>query len=412
MTTTPQLSALLRSATLAAALLGLPAAAMASDASQPVTDAARAGERVQLPALDFAAIPRLDATIRDADSPQLLLSDKPEYFRTGNGIAMQEAVEPGDVRLYLYHVPTPDAGPKQIAATIENLGDGPMRVRFRKASLNGPGGDYHKLGKDGQIELLAEDDPAATNLDFELPAGERRLVDARLGSLNSKTNDLLHGIYVFTIDQPARITTLQADPGADAAAMVEELPKLPQVLPGHHASGAGRGLFATGANKEVTADSYDTADGPRQIIFADGEIESWISGVDSLAGEDPALGEAEPQNKGNYGVIYRLRIPYTSSDGRGVSLVTYNARAGARWCEKAAVAVRVLGDNGLLPTDESGSVPLPNDQVRYGGPPEGVVIQHFPAAPEGGEIELLYTPPGASCLPVPFVLIPLDNTNN
>lgn len=358
-----------------------------------------AGERVQLEHIDFAAIPQLDLEIRDLEgAPQFLLSDKPEYFRTGDGIAMQEKVQPGDVRLYLYHVPTPDAGPKKITALIENLGDEALTVDFAKAVLPKPGKDYHKIGKAGLVGFFSPPNDLS-GMTLCLAPGETKVLDPSLLSYDLETDDLIHGIYEFNADQPARITTLQTSPGQDPARALDHSEKLPQVLPGWHASGAGRGLFLDNALKHVqVTDAWDTADGPAQIIFADGE-NHWIKGTDGITGEATL-------NKGNYGVVYEIEIPWTSSDGKAVALMVYNARAGAQWCGNQAVAVQ-LETEGKLPTGEHGIVELPKGQVRYGGPPEAVVVQVFEPT-EAGTINLRYSPPGASCLPVPFVLLPIE----
>jgi hypothetical protein len=144
--------------------------------------------------------------------------------------------------------------------------------------------------------------------------------------------------------------------------------------------------------------TFDTAGGAMQVVLADGQRDGWIEGTDSLSPN-----EASP-NKGNYGVMYRIKLRYTSSDGRGVALLVFNARSGARWCEYQASAA-VVGE-GEMP---AGTVAIPADQVRYGGPPETVLLQRFAPAPAGEtrEIELLWSPPGASCLPNPLILLPL-----
>jgi hypothetical protein len=85
--------------------------------------AARPGAVVQLPEFlqQRADLPFVPANIAPDVGPQLLLSDKPEYFLTGNGLALQEDVQPGIVRLYLYHVPTPSDARKTITAEVEAL---------------------------------------------------------------------------------------------------------------------------------------------------------------------------------------------------------------------------------------------------------------------------------------------------
>lgn len=372
-------------------------------AARTIAQADAVGQRLELEDVNFENIPKLPLNIEPAGGPQFLLSDKPEYFRTGDGIAMSERVEPGDVRLYLYHVPTPDAGPKKITAVIENLGEEAMHVKFERAIVPTPGGDYQKIGKTGLVGLFSEGGDLS-NMNLTVPAGETVLLDESLLQYDLVTNDLIHAIYEFSVDQPAQISTLQTAPGVDPTKAVNTLEKLPPVLPGHHPSGAGRGLFETSAIDLTTEGTWDTADGAAQVIFADGD-DHWIEGRDSISGE-PSL------NKGNYGVIYRMRIPYRSSDGRGVSLLVYNPRAGAKWCGVQAVAVKLLSE-GQLDAGETGIAELPGDAVRYAGPPEAVLVQHYPPAGEGeeGVIELLFSPPGASCLPVPFVLVPTPAAN-
>src|SRR5205823_3560571 len=85
--------------------------ALASPATQPFESGirdAKSGDILLLPdSLDLKQIPILEIKTTDAHGPQFLFSDKPEYFRTGNGIAMQEEVKAGLVRLYIYHCPEP-----------------------------------------------------------------------------------------------------------------------------------------------------------------------------------------------------------------------------------------------------------------------------------------------------------------
>jgi hypothetical protein len=59
-------------------------------------------------------------------------------------------------------------------------------------------------------------------------------------------------------------------------------------------------------------------------------------------------------------------------------------------------------------TDGGGVVALPKDKPRYGQYPQAVMIQKFAPLPAGKneQIELTYSPPGASCLPTPILLVP------
>ncbi len=360
---------------------------------------AHPGQIVLVEGLDLGeeSIPVIQVARVDAGGPQFLVSDKPEYFRTGDGIAMQERIEPGRVRLYTYHVPEPTDAKKTITAVIENIGDKPMNFRFLRYAFPRPGKDYHQIGKAGLIDYFGGQAPSDTRI---LKPGMRMAIDPAMDRTVVGRDDLVHGFYEFEIDQPAVVTVLQRDPDADSAEAVDRLEKLPRVLPGQNPSGAGRGLFQLSDFEVAPLEEgfvLDTADGPQQIIVADGNRDAWIVGRDSIAGLE------EAPLKGNYGVMYRIKLNYTSSDGKGVALLVYNSRSGGKWCSKQALALQV--NEGEFP---GGTVAAPSDQVRYGGPPEAVLIQRFPPLAEGeiGTMEILFSPPGASCLPVPLLFVP------
>jgi hypothetical protein len=55
-------------------------------------------------------------------------------------------------------------------------------------------------------------------------------------------------------------------------------------------------------------------------------------------------------------------------------------------------------------------VVLPVDRVAFGGAEEAALIQRFPPLPDGTNetLEVIYTPPGACCLPTPLVFVPYE----
>jgi hypothetical protein len=405
----------LAASAVAVASIALPVRAQdASPATQPATPVAahdeferslrtaRPGDLVQTPFLDTRALAPIPLSIAAAPgAPQYLLSDKPEYFRAGDGIAMQEEVRPGVVRLYLYHVPEPTGAPKTISAVIENLGPGPMRMRFLRYASPDPSGDYHKLARQAMVTYLSGANPPA-ELDRTLGPGERSVIDPSIDRRAVTKDILVHVLHEFEIDQPARITVFQRDPNVNSLKVIDGLPKLPRVLPGWHASGAGRGLFLTSDFDVTTKEDrpFDTTAGAAMVLVADGKDDSWIEGRDTLDPSSPA------QNKGNYGVMYRVRIPYTTPDGRGVAVLMCGHRPDNKWCRYTSAAVKV--NDGVHP---GGVVALPSGANRFDSLPQAAVMQVYPAVPEGqtGTIEFTYSPPGACCLPTPILLIPYPN---
>lgn len=349
------------------------------------------GQRLLTPFNDLNAIPVLPITLTsDPDSPQFIISDKPEYFRTGDGIALQETVKPGVVRLYVYHCPLPKTKAKNIAAVIENLSDQPMKLEMLHQGAPPPSGDYHALAKAALVQYF--DDAAPKPQVVTLEPHARRYIDEKLSNTSVASDILVHGLYEFRIDQPARITTFEKEPGAPLESM-DKLEKLPPLLPGSHASGAGRGLFPTSNIDGAITDgnTYDTADGVRQIIVADGKTDPWIAGHDGYDG-------AVSYNKGNYGVMYRFKLKVKSSNGQKLALLLSNGRGTKGFCDVAGAVVKLSGQ----------TIPLPRDVPRFAMLPEACMIGTVSPTKEPTEVELIYTPPGASCLPLPILLVPFE----
>ncbi len=360
---------------------------------------ARPGDVLKLPASigPLADIPHMPLHRRAAnDSPQLLFSDDPEYFRGGNGIALQEEVNPGRVRLYVYHVPATGTGPKTITAIIENRGPQPMRFRMLRSAFPKPGKDYHRIGKAGLTAWFDARPEAEVRARSLLP-GERVPIDPIMDAASAADDELVHGLYEFEINQPARISVLQREPGEDSANVLDTLPKPPPVLAGHEAAGAGRGLFSS-SNIDVTPAGFvlDPAKGPLQLVVADGQTDPWIRGRDGITG-------SQTRNQGNYGVMYRIRLRRVGSSaarGKGIAVFMAHGFVQSKWCGHVAAAVQINGR----------TVPLPTRKYSFEAFPTAALIATLPPLAGGAteDIEILYSPPGASCLPTPILFIPYE----
>ncbi len=356
------------------------------------------GQIVEVPNLDFEKLQVLPVKISPATGPQYLLSDRPEYFRSGDGISMQEQVKPGLVRLYLYHVPDPAGDRKTISAVIENLGSTEMHVRFKRYAFPRPGGDYFKIGKQGLRDYFNCGPEKAAAHNLIVPPHSIVPLDAALdGSVVTK-DILVHAIFEFEIDQPARVSVFQRGPDVKSADAVKVLAKLPLVLK-NVSSGAGRGLFNL-CDFAVTLpeeQSFSTKDGAAQIVVADGKRDPWIRGHDSIE-------NVQTSDKGNYGVMYDIHLKRIGKgDGQALAVLVTHHRTDMKGCRYSASAASV--GKGIFP---GGTVVCPADEATYEGWPKAVVLQRYPPLPAGEEqtIDIVYSPPGASCLPTPIVLIP------
>ncbi len=326
--------------------------------------------------------------------PQYIISDDPEYIRIPEAVVVREKVQPGSVRLYVYNVNAvqePVKMERKITAVIRNTGDSEMHLKILRYSSQKPSTDYFGIAKQGLVDYF--NSVPHTNPVVIRP-GEFAAIDEKLENNRVKYDELVHGFYEFVIDQPGEISVVQTDPsvrGSDAAK------RLTEVHPSSRTN-AGRGLFGV-SNYLVTArDTIDTAQPASKIIVADGKLDPWVNGIDGSTGRIMNLA-------GNYGVIYDIEVNWKSTEGKGLALVTWNAMAGAKWCDGMVNAIKVSAGKF-----REGFVTVPSDKAYNTGNPDAVLLQVF--LPDKNskvqKIKITFTPPGATCLPVPLALIPVD----
>jgi len=328
--------------------------------------------------------------------PQHVISDDPEYIRVPEAIALQEPVQPGAVRLYVYNVngvKEPAKIDRRITAVIKNNGTADMHIRMLKYSSQKPSTNYYQIGKQGLADYFAS---APQNLIRTVKPGQAIAIDEKLEKYIAKYDELVHGFYEFTIDQPGEISIIQTDlntPGPKA------LSRIKTILPPKGHSGAGRGVFGVSNYRIITDSVYDTKEGVKEIIVADGDNDPWVLGKEKNT-------EGVATLAGNYGVIYNIEMKWKSTDGKGLALVTWNSRSGNnQWC--GGMANTMVVSEGKF---KEGIIQLPSDRLVTKAAPEAILIQVFKPAANGEEqtIRLTYSPPGASCLPTPLIFIPVD----
>jgi hypothetical protein len=57
---------------------------------------------------------------------------------------------------------------------------------------------------------------------------------------------------------------------------------------------------------------------------------------------------------------------------------------------------------------------VPTKEPYLRGSDKAVLLQVYPPVAKGktADIEITYTPPGASCLPTPLLLVPIESSGN
>jgi hypothetical protein len=299
-------------------------------------------------------------------------------------------------RIYTYHVNGTTGTISKITTVMENKGKAPMNVRYLRRANAGPSTNYYLVGKQGMSRFLKAQ--PEVNPSITIPAGSSAVLDPYKEEARIKFDELIHSFHDIQIDQPGVITVLQTPPDNDS---VEASKRITTVIPPKN-FGAGRGRFpfseyqVTVHGPDGAGSAFDTAQGPAQIIVADGKRDPWMEGKDTELNTTVAL-------KGNYGVIYDIEIPYTSSNGKSVAVMVFNARTGAKWCDNMAAAIGV-GPGKF----DSGIVDVPTGYTYVTGLDTAVLLQVLPPTEKQEIARIRFTPPGASCLPVPILLIPFD----
>lgn len=354
------------------------------------------GHTMQVPGLLSEQLPALAYQKIVLPGPQFIISDDPEYIRVPEGVALREPVEPGSVRLYLYNVngvQEPAKMERKIAAVIRNTGSQPMHIRMLKYSSQQPTTNYFFAGKQGLADFFLSKPETVAR---EVKPGASICLDPKQDKAVVKYDELVHGFYEFVIDQPGEVSIVQTDmktPATVAAARTKT------ALATKQYAGAGRGTYGISNYRIIVKDTLDTKQGMTQILVADGEKDPWVIGREATTGELKSL-------DGNYGILYNIELSWKSSNGKALALVTWNPRGdNSQWCGGMANTMIVSGGKF-----KAGIIQLPNNQLVTTKAPEAVLIQVFTPSANGEvqKIHITYSPPGASCLPTPLILIPVD----
>lgn len=355
---------------------------------------ARQGEIVSLPGFLRAKMPQLSYSKKVTGNVQLLMSDDPEYVTDTSAIVLKEKVKPGNVRLYVYNVNgviQPQKMERKIVAVIKNTGSKTMHFQIKKKSTEKPSDNYYEIGKTG----LADYYRSHSERLMTLAPGKVMLIDPEMDNQIAQYNELVHGIYEFHIDQPGEVVVLQTSPnvkGTNAASQIK------YIVPTGHLN-AGRGLFTPADYSVHVNDVLDTKSGPYILTIADGKIDPWVKGYESSSNKKVELA-------GNYGVMYNITIPWKSSDGKSLALLTWNPMGGVgQWCD--GMANSMIVSKGKF---DSGVVKLPGNALVVKKDPDAILVQVFQPATNNGiqQIHIVYSPPGASCLPTPLVFVPVS----
>jgi hypothetical protein len=234
---------------------------------------------------------------------------------------------------------------RRITAVIRNTGRGDMHIRMLKYASQKPSANYYQIGKQGLADYFRSKPQRHIRI---VKPGQAIAIDEQLEKNIVQYNELVHGFYEFVTDQPGEISVIQTDLETTGP---EALKRITNIIP-PKGQNAGRGVFGVSNYRVITDSLYDTKNGTMEIILADGANDPWVKG--KMKGRPDVATLA-----GNYGVMYNIEMKWKSSDGKGLALVTWNARSGNnQWC--AGMANTMIVSKGKF---DEGVIQLPSDRL-------------------------------------------------
>ncbi|MHB8418518.1 MAG: hypothetical protein ACYDCL_10610 [Myxococcales bacterium] len=336
--------------------------------------AANPGDVVPLGSLDPAALPPPALAVAPApDAGTLVFSDDPETVG-GSGVLYRDTVGPGPVRLFVYHVNGGSLA-RKISVVLENASpQQAVTVAVKARALAGPSTNYLYTGKVAVQRWLS----SAGALPFTVPTSQAALLDSALDGTALATGELINAIYDLALDGPLTVSVVSLQATTDTLASYTGL----TLLAG---DGHQRGTFWP---DELVA----AGDPSCPLDTSWGALDFPLPPSDSVHGTDATTGQTEVLD-GQYGVLTRIDLSVTSSDGRSLALLL-DPRGGAYGGAASVPAGLTAGGIWALPSATDSAL----DQ--------GIVVGRY--APQGQpEIgPLVWTLSGGSSAPVDLLLVP------
>lgn len=318
----------------------------------------------------------------------LIFSDSPEYLKRP-GILYADIVK-GDARVFYYHLN--DTKQKlKVAVVLESVGGQYAVVRVTRRAVSDPDQMYTKVGKSVQQEFFS--DSQQTDRLYIGP-DERRLLLEKPDKTVLQPGELISGMADFTASAPVRVTVLCYPSGKDPLKYVEEAELLPS---DEHKL---RGTFV-GMDRILRVEKYNPEkDGVACVMVADGVRDKFCEGVDATDG-------SLVTNEGNYGVLYRIEA-HSKNKARFFISPMGGGFAGAVRVEAGAAGTRIVSvPEGKISFGER-SVHPPFDKDGMTTLLPSVELSSLGDYRAKPPVFFEMSPPGASNLPVLFILAPED----
>ena len=326
----------------------------------------------------------------------LLFSSSPEYVKTP-GLLYADVLR-GKGRVLYYHV-NETKEPCHLLVVLENKAGRPATVHISRGAEAKPSADYLGVGKDTQLAYFGK----PMDETVVVPKNGRVLLRKQMGKTVMKPDDLIYGVYDIETDEMVRISFVLAPVKENPLEYAAKAPLLQRSQPS-----AGRGTF-NGMDRTLKAKKVynPKKDGPVCLIIGDDDEDLFVNGIDATDG-------SVATNYGNYGINYYISVPLS---GKGGAKAWLDPEGGVY-----AGAIALTGADKAF----GKMVATPAGKVFFGEAEENAAPAEAEIKAEeaeeiltlkdelaeitdigaAGELSFIFSPPGASNLPLRVILIP------
>lgn len=309
------------------------------------------------------------------DDTTLLFSDSPETVEQ-DGILYQDTVK-GDTRLLYYHLNGMKED-KKIAVVIQNMSDKSNVVKVTKEAVAGPSEDYLYVGK---VTMQRYFNSHETR-EIELAPYSKTFLRVEDDERIVPSGGLVYGLFDFYAQEPLKVSVVIAPTDKNLLRYVNYAPILEKDQ--HRLRGTYEGKERYLTNRRA----YNPEEmGKAYFYIGDNKTDLYKYGKDNTD-------NSVTQNFGNYGIVYNFE---PKLEGKGKTSFYLKPLGGVY---AGAMAVKV-GENG-----EYKMISTPDDLPFFGHEKDINYYAYLGTYNNSDKLSFLYTPPGASNLPVQIILIP------
>lgn len=292
----------------------------------------------------------------------LYRSNSPEAVKA-DGILYQDRVA-GGARLFAHHINKTSSN-MRFYVLVKNVSDHPTTVTVEHMGIAGPSTNPQQTGKMGTVRYFQAFAENKTTETYIKP-NEMEIIVPELNQIVFKPEQVYTLYADFFADSTLEYTVVGIDADKDVC---QELPNLPFLDKDEHI----RGTYDN-ADRILTVNET-VGDKAGRLVLADTSQD--LTGIDMITLEDQ-------RNKGNYGVLYRIRLNKVAPR----SLISFNPRGGSY-----SGGIFVKGQT--VHTPNNGSLKGSNEAsviYRTGDHEESVEILFSSAAGSNLPINLIFAP--------------------